>query len=141
MSRGTMLVPFIQQEQAYNLLHGGDLFFDDFLYLLFKGRELGLHYIPDDVDVYTEVLMDEDVPESGYLLPLDGRVPQAHVIGYFLGRLAYYFKVSYDGIEGPGIAFQPFKVHPGSIIADFGDSVEDIVEIYLIVPGHGQPLS
>lgn len=44
--------------------------------------------------------MDEDIPEFGYLLPLDGRVSQAHVIGYFLGRLTYYFKVSYDGIQG-----------------------------------------
>lgn len=54
--------------------------------------------IPNDINVYPEIFMNQNVPKSRNLSPFDVRIFGSDLFRYVLDCFAYNFQVSYDSI-------------------------------------------
>ena len=82
--------------------------------LVGQRRQLVLHDVPDDVHVDAEVIMDENVPQAGYLLPLDLGMAAFRLSGQFLCCLAYYLQVADNRVARTPVLVKSSLVIPAT---------------------------
>ena len=99
--------------------------------------QLLLDDIPNDLDVDSEVCVDQDVAQAGDPPPIDLGVSRTDLVGQVLDRFADDFQVADHGIEGPLVAGQRFAGESGRVATDLLDGLQDIVQLDPTVPGHG----
>ena len=84
--------------------------------------------LPDDLQVHTEVLVDQDVPHARDINPWDAGRETSQIAGEVPNSLADDFKVAHNGVDGLRIGLELFETQTADVLFDFGDGFENVVD-------------
>lgn len=103
--------------------------------LLQSGKPM-LHYLPHQVEVHAEVLVDQYVAEAGDLLPRHMATPTTEGARHILGRLANDLEVPENGIPNHRLGPEALP-SPLGIRLDEIDGVENVAQVRKIIRHRG----
>ena len=99
-------------------------------------RYFGLHDIPNNLCIETEVLMNQDISKAGYFLPIRHRVLLAKLRGEFLDGLTNDFKIPNDRVERLLVFKERRFSKADGIRRDLSRGLENILQVDARIPRH-----
>jgi|GEM_PF-3733135 hypothetical protein len=92
--------------------------------------------LPDAFKIYSQIIMDQDVPESGYGAPVDLRMPNLETIANSFGGFGKGLKIAQDSI------LDQFRAEKGllTILAvplNAMEAIQNVMDVEPVVPHKG----
>jgi hypothetical protein len=92
--------------------------------------------LPDAFKVYSQIIVDENIPESGYGAPVDLRMPNLEIIADSFGGFGKGLKIAQDSILNQFRAEESFPTILAVPLNAF-EAIKNVMDVESVVPHKG----
>jgi hypothetical protein len=92
--------------------------------------------LPDAFKIYSQIIMDQDIPESGYGAPVDLRMPNLEIIANSFGGFGKGLKIAQDSILNQFRAEESFLTVL-TVALNALEAIQNVMDVEVVIPHKG----